>query len=288
MRDTLLPSSRLEQTTAKLTSLSLAARSDSHGLFDWPSHASTDRLAMSEALLPMAGLALDRELGDEQRSRVAMLEAANFFSINIAGERELISGLALRLFKGRPVLISNYLQHFIEEENAHTAVFARFCLDYGGGIFPDRQVQFPCERSADEEEFLFFARVLVFEEIANFYNKTMGEDYDLWPLARDINRYHSEDEARHIAFGRLQVAELWERFAVKWSDEERKQVGGYLRDYTASVLRSYVNPEVYRALGLPAGVRQQILDSPHWTVLAVKSTERVTRWLARLGVPIDV
>ena len=285
---TLTPVSRLERTTPKLTALSLIARSDSNRFFDWPSGVVTDRLAMSEGLLPIAGLPIYRELSDEQRWRLALLEAANFFSLNINGERELMSGLSLRLYKGRPASISNYLQHFIEEENAHTAVFARFCLDYGGGIFPDRQVQFPREFARGEEELLFFARVLIFEEVADFYNKAIATDSDVWPLAREINGYHAEDEGRHIAFGRLQVAELWERFAAQWSAEERKRIGGYVARYTTTVLRSYVNPDVYRAARLPPGVRQQILESPHWISLAERSTARITRWLGKIGVTHDV
>ena len=285
---TLAPSSRLEQTAGRLTALSRVARSDSHGLFDWPSRAATDRLAMSEALLPLAGLPLYRELGDEQRWRLAMLEAANFFSLNIAGERELMSGLAQRLYSDRPASISNYLQHFLDEENAHTAVFARFCLDYGGGIFADRQVRFAREFAPGEEEFLFFARVLIFEEVAHFFNKAIANDADVWPLARAINRYHAEDESRHIAFGRLQVEQMWEHFKAQWSADERKRIGRYLAQYTATVLRSYVNPDVYRALGLPSRVRQQILESPHWISLAGRSTARITRWLGKIGVTSDV
>ncbi len=284
MTEHTLTPSRLERTTPRLTALSIIHRPSSHGLFNWPSGVATDRLAMSEALLPIAGLAVYRELSDERRWRLALLEATNFFSLNINGERELMSGLSLRLYKGRPASISNYLQHFLDEENAHTAVFARFCLDYGGGIFPDRQVQLPREFARGEEEFLFFARVLIFEEVAHFYNKAIANDPDVWPLAREINRYHAEDEGRHIAFGRLQVEELWERFAAQWSADERKRIGGYLTRYTTTVLRSYVNPDVYRAAGLAPAVRQQILESPHWISLAERSTARITRWLEKIGV----
>ncbi len=281
-------SARLARTTPKLTALSCIARSDSHRLANWPSRVATDWLAMSEELLPIAGLAVYRELSDEQRWRLALLEASNFFSLNIAGERELMSGLSQRLYKGRPTFISNYLQHFLEEENAHTAVFARFCLDYGGGIFPDRQIRFPREFLRGEEEFLFFARILIFEEIAHYYNKAIAADPDVWPLARAINRYHAEDESRHIAFGRLQVEEMWERFAAQWSADERRRIGRYLVQYTTTVLHSYVNPDVYRASGLPTDVRQQILASPHWISLAGRSTARIMRWLNKIGVTENV
>ena len=281
-------SPRLERATLKLTALSVTAYANPYSRFRWTSSASSDRLAMSEELLPLAGLPIFRELSDEQRWRLALLEAVNFFSLNIGGERELMTGLAQRLYQSRPAFISRYLQHFLHEENAHTVVFARFCLDYGGLIFADRQLRFPREFLPGEEEFLFFARVLVFEEIAHFYNRRIAADQSVWSLARDINRYHAEDETRHIAFGRLLVDEMWERFSPAWNPDEQRRIGHYLTRYIATVLQSYVNPEVYRAIGLPAGIRQQILQSSHWGSLAEESTGRVTRWLKKVGVTGDV
>jgi hypothetical protein len=275
---------RLESTTLRLTAQSVSAFSNPHVRFAWPAHAAPDRLAMSLTLLPIAGHPLFLELNDEQRWRLALLEAVNFFSLNIAGERDLLTGLASRLYGNTPVFVSRYLQHFLHEENAHTGVFARFCLDYGGLIFRDRQVRFPQQFLPGEEDFLFFTRALIFEEIAHFYNRQQAADESLWVLARDINRYHAEDEARHIAFGRLFVAEMWERCGAQWNAEEKRRIGGYLFRYIQTVQRSYVNADVYKALGLPAQVREEILESAHWIALAGKSARAITRWLGTIGV----
>ena len=277
------PPSQLERATVKLTRISISAYANPHSRFPWTASASTERLAMSEELLPIAGLPLFRELSDEQRWRIALDEAVNFFSLNIAGERELMTGLAQRLYKGRPHFISEYLQHFLHEENAHTTVFARFCLDYGGRIFPDRQLRFPREFLPGEEEFLFFARVLAFEEIAHSYNRRIAADDDVWPLARDINRYHAEDETRHIAFGRLLVADMWEQFSPRWTPAGQQRIRDYLLRYIGTVVQSYVNPDVYQAAGLPADVRQKILESSHWKSLTDQSTAVSVRWVKRLG-----
>jgi len=241
---------------------------------------------MSEQLLPLAGHPLFGVLDDEQRSQLALREAVNFFSLNIAGERELMSGLAQRLFVGRPANLSRYLQLFLQEENAHTAVFARFCLDYAGFIDPDRQVRFPRAFRPGEEEFLFFARVLIFEEIAHFYNRRVAADDAVWPLVRDIHRYHAEDEARHIAFGRLLIEEMWDRFGAQWSLSDRLQIASYVVRYKSSVQRSYVNPAVFNCLGPLAtpSLRDEILASSHWIALAVESSRSVTAWLTRIGV----
>lgn len=274
---------RLEATTRRMSALSISAYSNPYRRFAWPAAAPADSLAMSRALSPSAALPCVMQLGDEQRWRLALLEATSFFSLNIAGERELMVGLAARLFGNLPLHVSHYLQHFLHEENAHTVAFARFCLDYGGVIFRPLQLRFDHAFLPGEEEFLFFARVLVFEEIAHFYNQQLADDDSLWPIARDINRYHAEDEARHISFGRALVADLWEQSGARWSAEQKRGIAGYLARYVQTVLRSYVNPDVYRTLGLAADARELILVSPHWIALAERSSRSVTRWLRAIG-----
>jgi hypothetical protein len=239
---------------------------------------------MSTALLPLAGHPCFSDLTDEQVRRVALLEAVNFFSLNIRGEHELMTGLASRLPGAAPRYIAQYLQHFLEEEEAHTAVFTRFCLQYTRGIFRDRQVRFPRQFAPGEADFLFFACVLIFEEIAHFYNLQMASDDSLWLLARDINRYHAEDEASHIAFGRLYVAELWERYGGQLDAEQRREIADYIARYVQAVQRSYVNADVYCECGLAAQVRDEILLSAHWKGIAEQSSRSVTRWLRSIGL----
>jgi len=134
---------------------------------------------------------------------------------------------------------------------------------------------------------LFFARVLIFEEIAHFYNLHLASDDTLWLLARDINRYHAEDEAGHIAFGRLYVAEMWDRHGGKWDIHRKREIAGYLARYVHTVQRSYVNAEVYRDCGLPLQVRDEILLSEHWQGIAERSARSVARWLHSIGLSLQ-
>jgi P-aminobenzoate N-oxygenase AurF len=277
-------SNRLESTTLRLTARSVRAAAGRRGGFEWPAQPAPDRLAMSTALLPLAGHPSFGDLTDEQVRRVALLEAVNFFSLNIHGEHELITGLAARLPGAAPPYIAQYLRHFLEEEQAHTAVFTRFCRQYTTGIFRDRQISFPRQFAPGEADFLFFACVVIFEEIAHFYNLQLASDDSLWLLARDINRYHAEDEAGHIAFGRLYVAEMWDRYGAQLDKEQKREAAGYLARYIQTVQRSYVNADVYRDCGLAAQVRDEILQSPHWQGIAEQSSRSVSRWLRSIGL----
>jgi hypothetical protein len=241
---------------------------------------------MSPDLTPLAGLPVYRELSDERRWQLALLEAVSFFSLNINGERTLMAGLEVRLGGDVSGHVSQYLPYFLQEEAAHTEVFKRFCLVYGGKIFRDRQVRFPQEYLPGEENFVFFARALIFEEIADFYNRKLAGDDSLWLLVSAINRYHAEDEARHIAFGRLYVRAMWEELAEQWTPEAKARIAGSLKRYLHSVQRSYVNADMYRQLGMAPEVREEILQSAHWTAIAEESARKLSRWLRGIGIHI--
>src|SRR5262249_45171347 len=144
-----------------------------------------------------------------------------------------------------------YLHHFLDEENEHMTCFGTFCTRYAGKIYPDRKVAVPRECAPGEEDLLFFAKVLVFEEIVDVYNRRLAADGRLHPLVRDINRRHPLDESRHLAFGRRWVAERFAELAATWPREVIERVRGYVSEYILATWREYYNPSVYQDAGLP-------------------------------------
>jgi hypothetical protein len=278
-------SERLRAMSARLSQISVKAYANPHTRFTWPK-ADPDRLAMSGSLSTLAGHPRLATLTDEQRWRLALLDAVHFFSLNIAGERELMMGLAERFYAGPLSAVSEYLQHFLHEENAHTVVFARFCQTYGNKIYPDKQMRLERTYLPGERDFLFYAQVLIFEEVANYYNQEMAADADIWPLSRELNDYHATDEGRHIAFGREAVEELWTRHSGGWGDAGRAQVAQYLQRYVDTVLRGYVNPAVFRDLGLDGDLlelREEVLALPERRALQARATARVRQFLSERG-----
>ena len=213
---------------------------------------------MSPELLSPYGTNAYESISDQQRRRLSLWEAVNFFSLNIHGERMLVAGIANRLYRTGHEATSAYLHHFLDEENRHMALFTEFCQRYGGRIYPEKKFAVERPYGLGEEDFLFFAKVFVFEEIVDRYNRVMAEDTRLAPVIQYINRTHHRDEARHLAFGRSLIVQLYREYAPKWRDEELARVRTDLSAYITAVWKEYYNPDAYRDAGLtnPFGTYQ--------------------------------
>jgi hypothetical protein len=188
-------------------------------------------------------------LAEPARRRLSFFEAVNFFSLNIHGEKTLMAGLASRLYRPDLAGIADYLHHFLDEENKHSVYFGGFCRRYAR-VYRSRQVQFPGSPfTAEQDDFLFFAKTMIFEEIVDYYNARQAKDARLHPLARFINSYHHAEETRHLVFGRRLTARLWEVCAPAWGAEARESIREYLRAFVVMAWREYYNPDVYADCG---------------------------------------
>lgn len=218
---------------------------------EWPETLDRERWYTSPELVSLHGTETWDALDEPARKRLSFFEAVNFFSLNIHGEKSLIEGLARRLYAGGGEGYSAYLHHFLDEENKHMVYFGGFCSRYAGKVYRDRKVAFPREYAEGEEDFLFFAKVLIFEEIVDVFNLRMSKDERLEPITRRINLIHHLEETRHLAFGRAITAELFERHAPRWDVETRRSVSDYLASYLRATWKEYWNPDVYTDAGLP-------------------------------------
>ncbi|MBW8886562.1 MAG: diiron oxygenase [Fibrobacteres bacterium] len=270
-----------ERTLARLCEASEAQAGEY--AIDWPAVLDREAWFLSPELLSLYGTPAYEALDEGARKRLSFFEAVNFFSLNVHGEKSLVAGLALRLYRGdRGPAIDRigttsptralpghdaYLHHFLEEENRHMGWFGGFCRRYAGGIYPDKKMALlPVENAAEGEvDFLFFAKVMIFEEIVDAYNARCARDERLHPLARRIHSLHHRDEARHLAFGRRVARDLFAKHAPAWDAAARDRVQGYLLGYLESVWKEYYNPRAYADAGLPGdalALRNQAFDHP--------------------------
>src|SRR4051794_25816637 len=163
-------------------------------LFHWPAELPSEQYWMSPELMSVYGTEVAREYSEEQLWALSKWESINFYSLNVHGIRSLLIEVISRIHTPGFERPSEYFHHLIGEENEHMWFFAKFCLNYGGKIYADKQVRWQDVEILEAADFLVFMRLLLFEEIVDFFNKRMGGDERLDPTIRQVNAIHHQDE----------------------------------------------------------------------------------------------
>ncbi len=258
----------------RLTDASIRKTWDVQSMFDWPESLDPDaEWFMAPELISIHGTELYDGLSEDQQRRLSFYEIVNFFSFVLYGERPLISGLMNRMYrKNTEGKITEYLHHFIDEENKHMVMFGTFCNRYADKIYPEKKIVLPREYAKGEEEISFFCKVLIVEELGDYYNLAMMSDKRINPLVAKINKVHHVDEARHLAFGREFLRELAAEYVSKWTEGERERFQTWLVQYLTSSWGDFYNPSVYSDAGLPGGYKVRTMALAHDACRSFRNT----------------
>ncbi len=261
---------------------------DVYSAFDWPESLDPEaEWYMSPELISIYGTEVYEALSETQQKRLSFYEVANLFSFVLYGERPLISGLMNRMYrKNTHGVVTEYLHHFVDEENKHMIMFGMFCNRYAGRIYPEKKVVLPREYAKGEEDVAFFCKVLIVEELGDFYNLKMMSDTTINPLVARINKVHHIDEARHLSFGREFLRELAEESLEGWSEQETVSFQTWLANYLASCWGDFYNPAVYKDAGLEDGygVRKMALDHTVCAEFRERASEKLVDYFLEVGL----
>jgi len=257
--------------------------------FIFPTQLDQRHFPMPEPLLTLYHHPIYARLSREQRWRLSLLEAVNFFSVAIHGERAIMAGIAQRLYRSRfgwdGFLTSRYLQHYIQEDNRHTCLIAEYCQRYHGQVLPDLAMGMDRGNlSAIGEDLLFYGRMLVFEAFLSFLNNRVVDDDSVDPVSREMHKAHHGDEARHVAFGRIVLTTIARELASEGSVQELRYVGQQLLHYAQATVRRLYNASLYRHVGLDNGVQliQEARALPARRALDLQWQQATTSLLYRL------
>jgi hypothetical protein len=274
-------------TLERLVEDSTAHYYNPYQLFDWPDRLEEQQWWMSRDLMSVAGTPWEERLDEAQLMRLSKYEVTNFFSLNIHGIRELLIEVTRRIHTPGFDEPSEFFHRFLGEENGHMWFFAQFCLRYGGKIYADKALRMGDDSSdAEVASFLVFSRILIFEELVDYFNIRMSKDETLHPLIRKINHAHHADEWRHIVMGRKLVDQLFAPLGARNDQELLGFLDQYLRRYMVASIQSLYNPVVFRDAGVPDAykLRMELFDHPargpyHQTFL-----KRITAFLRSHGI----
>jgi hypothetical protein len=245
-----------------------------------------DGQVIGDELLSVHDLGLD--LTVEQRRTLAYEEIASITEEGIRFESILCAGFSMEIQR-EPDLTDpwvTYALHELGEETRHSRLFVRLLdqlqptasnpFNHGVLGFAKRRVlNFITTRPP-----LFYTMVLAGEEIPDLLQKRSLEHPDTDPFLVQVNRYHRQEEARHLAFARMRLPELWARAP------RRHRVA--VRRFAPSIIQmqyeGLLHPGIYRAAGLP-GWRtwHRIHRSASVTALRHQATRPILQALIEAG-----
>jgi hypothetical protein len=240
-----------------------------------------------DELLSVAGLGLD--LTTEQRARLSREETASILQAGVEFEAILMAGLALEVAyrsSGRDPR-STYALHEIGEETRHSRLFlelidqidpratnplARPWLMRVSHLVDDFIIRHPAT---------LYTLILGGEEIPDLLQQLASEHPGTDPHVAAVNRYHRSEEARHLAYARLRVGEVWRDAGApdRWGVRHLAPlvIGG--------MFDLLVHPGVYETVGLPGwDTWRAVRADPHRRDLRHRACRPVLDALVGAGV----
>jgi hypothetical protein len=252
--------------------------------FDW-STLSTGRV-FSDDLSSINGLDLD--LSEERRAQLTREELASMLAAGIRFESVLNATFSIELAESTDLVDPrhHYMLHEVGEETRHQRAFLRLIeqidplatnpFDRGIGRFLRGRVI----AMAMANPALFCLLLLAGEEIPDLLQKLASEHPDTDPLLRAVNRYHRQEEARHLAFARMVLPERWREASLL----ERWRVRHVAPHMVRMLFEAMVHPGVYRTVGLPGFATWRAAHrTPQRRQLRFDATRPILRTLLDVG-----
>jgi hypothetical protein len=254
----------VKQTMTRLIQLSVDRHYNPYVDFKWPGSLPFDQYWMGPELLTVHGTDYAARMSEEQLMCLSRWESINFYSLSMFGERDLAEVVLQHIHYPAYRNESEYFHHFIEEENKHMWFFSQFCLRYGGKFYEQKAVKYSSSNDPETRSYINFAKIMIFEEIGNFYNIRIRDDERVPEFIRYLNRIHHQDESRHIAMGRELLKLLHRKLTKKCNVEALAGIEQYLKRYMRSSIESLYCPAVYIDAGLPDAykLRSELLAHP--------------------------
>lgn len=279
--------SRTDELSQRLSAKSRESFYDVYRRFDWVERLDPDRWGMTPEILSLYGTPVWDTLTDEQKHRLSILEQANLFANTLHGEQILVAGLSHQLYgKKLSDEITDYLHHFLDEENKHMVMFGLFCRKYAGRVYPEKKLAFPKEYGPGEEIIGFYAMAMIVEDFGDYYNIRTMKDDRCDPLPREISQLHHVDESRHLAFDRAYLTELCEQWLGQWDEAQRSKFGTWLDGFMKANWATYYNPTVYQEIGIekPYEVRRLAMEDPYQREHRAKVQSKLAGFFQKIGL----
>ena len=215
-----------------------------------------DGQVLPDELLSVAGLGLG--LTREQLVTLSREELAAIVDNGLRFEAVLMAGFSFLIAGTRDLTDPRvvYALHEVGEETRHSRLFSRLLsqlrptavnpMTDGKASRVLQRVERLSIGQITRRPALLFTMVLGGEEIPDLFQKLAGEHEQTDPFVRAVNRYHRQEEARHLAYARTMLAEAW----ADAGPLDRALVRHVAPRIIGQMFDFLVHPGVYETVGL--------------------------------------
>jgi len=247
-----------------------------------------DGQLLPDELLSVHGLGLD--LTAEQRRTLSREEVASILDNGIRFEATLEAGFGLQVTRARDITDPRvtYLLHEMGEETRHQRTFQRVIEQVrpqaknplAGHWFFTRMERLGTLWIIDHAA-LLYVMVLAGEEIPDLLQKLASEHPDTDPFLASVNRYHRQEEARHLSFARAMLPEVWSAASAV----DRFQVRHVAPTLISQMYAFLVHPGVYEHIGLDGWATWKAVNkTPERLAVLQEATRPVLAALLDAGI----
>ena len=239
---------RIEKLAAAAEKLTIAPPSG----IDWSGPVDDSTWHMPEEFISLAGTPLYEAMDERARKRLSMHEASTSLGTGIWFENLLINALARHAYNLRsddPLF--RFLMIEIEEECRHSRMFAEYVKRTGTPPYrPSWWLMLQGKYYwLTGTRTVFYLSILGTEHALDAMTECAWRGPGTNPILRELMRFHTIEEQRHIVFAREYLRAAFPRLGPlgRW----------YARLYVPviiyTVIQASVDPAVYRTLGIPDG-----------------------------------
>ena len=228
---------------------------------------------LPDAVIPIFGSDLWADLNATEKARVRTHFQAWQLSQFLHGEQGALLCTAKIVQQVPAVDAKFYAATQVIDEARHVEAYARLLHEKFELVYPinPHLKQLLNDTLADSRwDFTYLGMQVLIEGVA-LAAFGLIRDQATNPLARSVTAYVMQDEARHVAFGRLALREYYPQLTAKERDEREQFVveGCYLlRD-------RFLAEEVWEALGLPVEECKQYVERSE--IMRIYRTSLFTR-----------
>src|SRR5580704_4571741 len=223
---------------------------DSTKRIDWSVEVDpTNPVGMPELYNPFLDTPVWNKMNQKERDNFTHHQAAWTWSQFLHGEQGAMI-CAARIVETVPDNDSKfYGATQVMDEARHVETFSRFLQDKVGTVFPmnqDLAALLKDALEAKEWDYAYLGMQVLIEGLALAafgVLRDMAEN----PLAKQLLAYVMQDEARHVAFGRLALRDAYKEL----SDKERSEREDFVVEGCWLMRNRFLGTEVYETLGMP-------------------------------------